>query len=313
MADFDGISRFNLSLAIVALILREGPKSLAELSELFGAPEKVIDQAVRAIIYAEDGRQFVSFFRFDWGAWEDESIVDLTPNSSLVGQPTLGRHQSTALAAGLDYLATMPAFANSAALEELRTLFESLDVPAGKIVMQIPDGVLDLTQNAISKRVRIEFDYVNQGGSRSRRAADPLRIDFRAGHHYLRGYCLMSNSLRSFRLDRISALELTDVAIDPQNLEAEIPDEIFGNASGGETVKITADISAREIFTNFPTNAPPVKTGSTLSGEIRIGNLKHLGRHVARYGGLVQVLAPDEARAVVKQFVEQALSEPIQE
>jgi predicted DNA-binding transcriptional regulator YafY len=108
-------------------------------------------------------------------------------------------------------------------------------------------------------------------------------------------------------------LELTDVAIDRQNLEAEIPDEIFGNASGGETVKITADISAREIFTNFPTNAPPVKIGSTLSGEIRIGNLKHLGRHVARYGGLVQVLAPDEARAVVKQCVEQALSEPIQE
>ena len=308
MAEFDGVSRFNLSLAIMDLILRSGPKSLNELSEHFRVPESVIEQAVRAIILSEDGRQYVSFFDFDWSAWEEESIVDLRPNSSLVRQPTLGRHQATALAAGLDYLSTMPAFSNSDALEQLRSLFASTDVPAGKVVLQLPEGVLDVIRNAISTRVRIEFDYVNQGGSQSRRIAEPLRIDFRGGKHYLRAFCLTSDSLRSFRLDRITALEITDEAINPKNLDTEIPDEIFGNAEGGDAVKIKADISAREIFTNFPTNSAPVQAGSSLAGEIRIGNLNHLGRHIARYGGLVEVLEPESARAIVRQFVERALA-----
>ncbi len=310
MAEFDGISRFNLSLAIVATVLRDGPKTMDELGQLFDAPSKVIDQAVKAIVLSEDGRKCVSFFDLDWAAWEDESIVDLRPNSSLVGQPVLGKHQATALSAGLEYLASLPAFANNSALDELRQLFESRSVPAGRLVVQLPDGVLDLMRQAISQGVSIEFDYVNQGGTRSRRTADPLRIDFRGGHHYLRGYCFLTKSLRSFRLDRISALELTDQKINPENHATEIPDEIFGSASGGDSVNISADMSAREIFTNFPTNSPPVREGSTLTGEIRIGNINHLGRHVARYGGLVRVLEPEEARAVVRQFVLQSLEAP---
>lgn len=313
MAEFDGVSRFNLSLAIVGLILNEGPKTLAELAQIFKAPESAIERAVKAIILSEDGRQFVSFFDFDWSAWEEDTTVDLRPNSSLAGQPTLGRHQATALAAGLDYLATLPDFANNKALQELRLLFESLDVPAGKIVQQLPDGVLGMLRTAISDGVQVEFDYVNQGGSRSRRKVDPLRIDFRGGNHYLRGHCFASDSLRSFRLDRISALETTDRPIDPAHLEADIPEEIFGSAVGGETVKIRADISAREIFANFPTNAAPVQDGTDLVGEIRIGNLNHLGRHIARYGGLVQVLEPEEARAVVRSFVLRGLETQGQE
>jgi predicted DNA-binding transcriptional regulator YafY len=45
-----------------------------------------------------------------------------------------------------------------------------------------------------------------------------------------------------------------------------------------------------------------------LVGEIRVGNLRALGRHVARYGSNAEVLGPELARTAVKDYALAALA-----
>ncbi|MEK9578603.1 MAG: hypothetical protein VW008_04555, partial [Aquiluna sp.] len=51
-----------------------------------------------------------------------------------------------------------------------------------------------------------------------------------------------------------------------------------------------------------PTANEPKLIGDKLVGEIRIGQLESLPRHIVRYGGMVKVLAPAEARELVRAF-----------
>jgi proteasome accessory factor C len=55
-------------------------------------------------------------------------------------------------------------------------------------------------------------------------------------------------------------------------------------------------------------NSEPKEVDGGLIGEIRVGNLRALGRHVARYGGDVLVLGPAEARQAVVDYAQSALA-----
>jgi proteasome accessory factor C len=147
-------------------------------------------------------------------------------------------------------------------------------------------------------------------GERSKRTIDPLRIDFIADKHYLRGFCHKNQAVRSFRLDRMVSVEITDLAISESARALPIPDEVFGEVSSETLVKISAQPEASEIFWNFPSVGQLSQVDDQLVGEIMVGSLKSLGRHVARYGGLVRVISPQSAIDSVRQFAESALLSP---
>jgi proteasome accessory factor C len=307
--ELDGEELFNLALSIVGLVLRDGPHSTTELSEHFGYSDKTIKKAVLTIANSEDVGSFKTHFYLD-DELLDEGEVDFSvADSNLTEPPVLSKRQSTSLAAGLDYLASLPQFAENEALESLRGLIGG----ATSSIVSRANGSRELTllaqlQNALSKQVAIECEYVNQLGERANRIIDPLRIDFVLDKHYLRGFCHKNRGVRSFRLDRILRLEITDQAVSEEALTAEIPEEVFGDGAREISVKIAADPEAAEIFWNFPSYSNLTTKDGQIVGEILVGSLKALGRHITRYGGLVRVLEPQEAKDAVRAFALAALS-----
>jgi proteasome accessory factor C len=169
-------------------------------------------------------------------------------------------------------------------------------------------SVLGLLQEALANQLRIRCEYTNQLGERTSRAIDPLRVDFIGQKHYLRGWCLKNEEIRSFRLDRILGLELLETTISDQAVNAVIPEDIFGEAIDEQEVEISASLEAQEIFWNFPTTSQVVRVGDRQVGSIRVGNLAALGRHIARYGGEVLVIGPRNAKDAVRDFALSALS-----
>ncbi|NCW29601.1 MAG: WYL domain-containing protein, partial [Actinobacteria bacterium] len=141
----------------------------------------------------------------------------------------------------------------------------------------------------MSKELAIECEYINQTGAKSSRTIDPLRIDFIGRRHYLRGFCRTSGELRAFRLDRIQSLSITGISIPEKTKGLSIPQEVFGEVTEEQIVEIAASAEAAEIFWNFPVAGNTKRTGDQLQGSIRVGNLEALGRHVAKYGGMVKV------------------------
>ena len=307
--ELDGEELFNLALSIVGLVLRDGPHNTSELAEHFGYSEKTIKKAVLTIANSEDVGNFKTHFYLDDELLEEGEVDFSVAESNLTEPPVLSKRQATSLAAGLDYLASLPQFDQNKALAELREVIGG----ATSSVVSRASGSRELAllgqlQDALAAEVAVECEYVNQLGERAVRLIDPLRIDFIADKHYLRGFCHKNQEVRSFRLDRILKLELTDQPISDLARDAEIPEEVFGDGGSEISVKIAADPEAAEIFWNFPSYSNLTTKDGEIVGEILVGSLRALGRHITRYGGLVRVLEPAEAKAAVKAFAQAALA-----
>lgn len=310
--EFDSEDIFNLALSLVGLVLTDGPMTLDELEKYFQMPKKTLVRAARAIGNSEDLYRFESHFYLDDELLEQEEIVDFSVGLSVLeSPPPLSRSQATALATGLDYLASLPQFVGNQDLLQLRSVFSQSTPSVAVEPLRNPlSELLEVLRRAVTERRSIDFHYQNQTGEKSERNVDPLRIDFIGKRYYLRGYCLTHKELRSFRLDRISNLEPSDRVVGDASLKALIPDEIYGDNPGNYLVEIEVEPHAYELFWNFPTQSAPKQLPSgNFRGIIRMGNPSALGRHVVRYGGAVRVLEPAEARASVKHFAELALGE----
>lgn len=308
--ELDGEELFNLALSIVGLVLKDGPHTLSELSEHFGFSEKTVKKAVLTIANSEDVGNFRTHFYLDDELLEQGEVDFSVGQSRLTEPPVLSKRQVTALAASLDYIASLPQFENNAALSEIRAVVGSgsTTVLSRKGALRQSDMFTQL-QDAISRKLAMECEYVNQLGERSIRLIDPLRLDFLLDKHYLRGFCHKNQAVRSFRIDRILSVRITDQPVLETSLQAEIPQEVFGAIERETSVVIAADPEAREIFWNFPSYSNIKSVNGELVGEIMVGSLRALGRHIARYGGLVRVVEPEEAKQAVLGFAKAALNQ----
>lgn len=305
--EIDGDGLFNLALSMVGLVLEEGGIEVAELAKHFGVSEKVIHKAAHAITNSEDLTAPESHFYLNWDAY-DEGVIDfMVGSANLDHAPVLSRYQQTSLAIGLEYLASLPEFKNNKDLAQLRTALSG-GVSQRVVAHQSVDvAELDLIRDAILGEQQIEFDYINQLGKKSHRKVDPLRIDLVGNKHYLRGYCLDAEELRTFRIERLSNLEATKISISKAAKLEPIPDEVYGTGEG-ELVELVADNQAGEIFWNFPVDGQLTRKDGKIYGSIRVGNIAAIARHVVRYGGAVEVIAPESARQAVRDFAAQSLA-----
>lgn len=303
--EIDGDQLYNLALSIVGLVLNDGPATVAELAQHFGVSEKAILKAVKTIGNSEDVANFRTHFYLNYDALEDGEIDFGIGDGYLDEAPMLSTGQISALAMGLEFLASLPEFSSNPHLLELRQKLGT-GVSATKAADWSEDlEKLEVIRKAILSEFRIRFDYLNQLGNRSIREVDPLRIDLIGSKHYLRGYCHTNSEIRTFRLDRLTNPIATEHKISKEVLASEVPEEVYGDGFG-QQVEIEASKLAEEIFWNFPAEITSVES-SIIRGTIRVGNLESLARHIARYGGAVRVIAPSQAKLAIVRFAERAL------
>lgn len=307
--EIDAEGLFNLSLSIVGLVLKDGPMLTSELATHFGFSEKTITKAVITIANSEDVGRYETHFYVDEDLLAEGEVDFTTAQSQLDRPPLLSKRQTTALAAGLDYLAAMPQFLDNADLKQVREIIGSGTAPITSYQPVGSESVLLEVQRSVDSQVQISAEYVNQLGVQSVRTIDPLRVEFVGRRHYLRGWCHSNQEVRSFRIDRIISAKATGQPLSPEAMSAEIPLEVFGTISDELIVEIQASSEASEIFWNFPAVDVKRNQDGSSTGQIRVGNLQALGRHVCRYGGEVVVLGPPEARAAVTDFASRALGD----
>lgn len=75
------------------------------------------------------------------------------------------------------------------------------------------DSVIVLS-TAVQQRRQVRLRYQSWGGQDSERAFDPYGIVYNEGYWYTAGYCHLRQDLRTFRLDRILALEPLEQAFE---------------------------------------------------------------------------------------------------
>lgn len=105
--------------------------------------------------------------------------------------------------------------------ESANTLDEVVAVEPGPWVISTSAQCLLSLCGAIRMRLVAGFDYRSHDGSSSRREVEPYGIVHMDGRWYMVGRCRMREALRTFRLDRVSGLEVREEKFErPGNFDA---------------------------------------------------------------------------------------------
>ena len=315
LTGFNGEDRYNFLLALVGFLVHRGEVELGEVAEHFGLEEPYIRRALRSInettAYQGDFQQWPFFIDVDL---LDEGIVSLTTAEVIDDVPRLSTRQAAAISAGLGYLATIPEFAGN---PEIRALQEKISSGSGASaaspVISIAASPVEMGAETLREAIlagkAISCEYINRKGEKTVREIDPLRIDVQAGVWYLRGYCPINEGVRNFLIEHMRSIEVLDKGIsEAAKNVAEIEDATYVAEQTDTTVTVEVMPEAYRLISESQTVNEPKNAGDGLiRAEINVGHLPNIGRLIAKYGGAARVIAPAEAREIVKNYALAAL------
>ena len=92
-------------------------------------------------------------------------------------------------------------------LHQARSLQEAIVFNVASLPTLLNNEFISILSSAVQQRQRVFMRYQSWGGDESEREFDPYGIVFNEGYWYTSGYCHLRQDLRTFRLDRVTALE----------------------------------------------------------------------------------------------------------
>src|SRR5215510_12984616 len=95
---------------------------------------------------------------------------------------------------------------------QVRALTETIMLDSNAVPTESPGKVLLIMSSAAQLQRRVHMHYRSRRNDETERDFDPYGLAYRWGCWYVVGYCQLRHGLRSFRLDRVRQVELTEVA-----------------------------------------------------------------------------------------------------
>jgi proteasome accessory factor C len=313
----DDTDRFNLMLALTGLLVDGMEYKVEELVEHFKVSKKEIVKAVKMISYTDlmksnqDGSYEVNYDDLRDGFVS----IKYTFAEAIDEVPRLSSRQASALAAGLVYLSALPGLIDNQEIHELQRILalEEGNQKNKSVLIETGIGDTDLVaiREAMAANMSITCDYLNlKGETTLGRVLEPLRVDSQGEVVYLRAWCPINQDVRSFRLDRMRNAKTTDAPISAEAKSAELVEDIYTSAESDTVVTLEVDPEAYSLIFDFkPVEEPETVSKTVKRFKIQVGDVRNLGRVVARFGGSARVLAPEIARQSVRDFALNALGE----
>ncbi|MBJ7280576.1 MAG: WYL domain-containing protein [Rhodoluna sp.] len=313
----DDSDRYNLMLALTGLLVQGDEYEVQALAQRFEVSKEEIVKAVKNIGYM-DMAHFENPDRYvvDYDALE-EGYVRISYNLENVVEdvPRLSSRQASALAAGLVYLSSLPGLAENEEIQELQAILRTGDSRGNTPEVLVQPGSKDADLLTIRQAIKLSrtmsCDYLNlKGEMRIARVIEPLRIDLRGELVYLKGWCPENRDVRSFRVDRMRNASMTEKKTSKEALSAVLDDEVYHPSEADTLVTIEVDPEAFSLMVDFrPIEEPETVSQYVKRFKILVGDVRNLGRIVARFGGTARVIAPDTARVAVREFAMQAMGD----
>lgn len=317
--NFNGEDRYNFMLSLVGFLQNRGAVSVDEAAAHFDLESKYLRKVVTSI---NEARAEVSgfeqwFFMIDLEELEQNGVLSLIDNLVVDDVPKLSNRQASAIAAGLNYLATLPAFKDDADLKELQDLLSANTIRGINPIVELRPGSAEAgaetLRRAIMSETQISCEYINQKGDRSVRTIEPLRLDPRTDGWYLRAFCPIHQEVRNFKLDRMRSIELLDSARSSAAEKVnEIEDAVYIAAASDARVLIEVEPEAYRLISEIKNIGEPLNAeNGKIRAEIRVGHLPNIGRMISKYGGAAKVISPVEAKDLVRNYALAALGQQV--
>lgn len=199
-------------------------------------------------------------------------------------------------------------------LHQARSLQEAIIFNTGLNFSTPPDILQNdfvvTLSSAVQQGQRVQMSYRSYSGEESQRDFDPYGIVFNEGFWYATGYCHARQDLRTFRVDRMLALEPMDVTFErPEDFDvlehvlhsiSFIPD-----AQAVEVLLMTSPDHAREIME--PITGTFEETDEGIIFRRTVFALEWIAHALLTADCPVVIKQPEELRNVLRRIAAKAL------
>ncbi len=130
---------------------------------------------------------------------------------------------------------------------------------------------------------------------------------------YLEAWCVHSEGLRNFRLDRIQDIRPTTAPVErrpagPAQAVPGSPPEVYTPSPSDHLVTLVLQPPARWVAEQYGAVRTGELPGGALAAEVRLSSVSWLPGLVASLGGGAVVVRPREVRESALRWVEEALA-----
>jgi len=162
---------------------------------------------------------------------------------------------------------------------------------------------------ATGRRLHIAY-YVPHRDETTERDVDPMRLLLDGQGGYLEGWCRRAEGVRLFRLDRITSIDLLDVAADvpAEARSRDMADELFTPSPDDMLVTLELAPTARWVTETYPLETVEELADGRLLVRLRTADSRWLVRLALRLGAEAQVLDPPEVAEQVALTARAALA-----
>ena len=198
-------------------------------------------------------------------------------------------------------LRVLPTAINATAQALIEVLV--IDLPPAKHVPNHTALVAATLATYRGKQIKLHYQAFN--GEETQRTIAPYGIAYRAGYWYIVGYCHLRQDLRTFRLERVLAVEASDQPFErPQDFDVlAFIEQSIANTPGIWTIEVRLDTSLEDARQLIPrTVGLPELTADGVMLRCHVQDLDWFAYFLARLDCPVQVIGPPAAREAMRHL-----------
>jgi proteasome accessory factor C len=308
--------RLQRLLALVPYVVSRNVVGMAETAAAFGITEPELVDDLN-MLWCVELRSPDPYCPIDLSYEGGEIVVS---EAEAMDRPLrLGVDEACALLVGLRMLAELPSIGDGSALSrtiaKLEAAAGSAGGPSAQVAVQFDyltgQSVTAQVTDALSQGRRVHIAYYVPGRDEAtERDVDPMRMLVVEGRSYLEGWCRRAEAVRLFRLDRILAMQILDVAAEvPAEAEpVDVDGGLFRPSPQDVLVVLELAAAGRWVAEYFPCEQVDELEDGRKRITLRTPDTQMVRRLALRLGEDGRVISPPELAAQVAEDASAALA-----
>ena len=238
----------------------------------------------------------------DMDAVDGEGVIHLSNADYLTRPLRLSADEALALVLGLR---TLREIAGPGQRDAVDRALRKLETAAGSSATDQASVAVTAGQDEVQARItdglqrgrRLDLTYdVASRAETTRRLVDPLRVFVLEGYGYLEAWCCSAQALRTFRLDRVAAANLTDEPVEPHDVVlTDLAAGWFASPADAPVVTLELAREAAWVAEYYPTESTTPRPDGGLVASFRVTDPAWLQHLLLRLGSAATVLSPPGA------------------
>lgn len=306
--------RVRIYLTLVPYLAERGQVSVADAAHDFGVSVhdmRAMAEKLTVMGLPGDSGYYQldpDLFNINWDLLDEADIIELTNTVALERAPKLSAREAAALLSGLQLTRAIAGVSPELVDGLIAKLTAGSSTDPVNVIVAPPqaDAVRTVVADALRQRKAVSFTYRAPDAQPTTRTVDPVRVHITSGEWYLEGWCHLRRAMRTFHLDRVSDLAVTDIEIS-HTVGDEPP--AYTEVAEGTAAAIRYPSQLGALVGDYLRGAQLTTDHEFSIARFSVGDPLTLKRLATLRSGTIEVLEPESARAATIDWAYRALAQ----